>query len=142
LSSHSLSKLSHDSSAVCFRCSHDLYHAYQLGHHIHLPFVNSTSCTDYNFNLIHCDLWTRSMGRVCTTKRGLAGHALQSPQHNTTPRSSHVAADDQTVRRRVIRSPHPVVYGGGFSHGCERKWSDGGRGGVLILNGRHACKIR
>jgi hypothetical protein len=49
-------KLSHDSSVVCSRCTHDLCHAYQLCRHIRLPFVNSNSCEDNNFNLIHCDL--------------------------------------------------------------------------------------
>jgi hypothetical protein len=53
-----LSKLYHDSSVVCSRRSHDLYHACQLGHHIHLPFVSSNSRADNNFDLIHCDLCT------------------------------------------------------------------------------------
>jgi hypothetical protein len=53
-----MSKLSHDSSVVCSRRSHDLCHACQLGHHIHLPFVSSNSCADNNFDLIHCDIWT------------------------------------------------------------------------------------
>jgi hypothetical protein len=49
-----LSKLSHDSSVVCSRCSHDLCHACQLGRHICLPFVSSNSRADNNFDLIHC----------------------------------------------------------------------------------------
>jgi hypothetical protein len=53
-----LSKLSHDSSVVCSRRTHDLCHACQVGHHIYLPFVNSNSRVDNNFNLIHCGLWT------------------------------------------------------------------------------------
>jgi hypothetical protein len=53
-----LSKLSHDSSVVCSRRTHDLCHACQLGRHIRLPFVSSTSRMDNNFDLIHCDLWT------------------------------------------------------------------------------------
>jgi hypothetical protein len=53
-----LSKLSHDSDVVCSRCTHDLCHAYQLGHHICLPFVSSNSGADNNFDLVHCDLWT------------------------------------------------------------------------------------
>jgi hypothetical protein len=53
-----LSKLSHDSSVVCSRCTQDLYHACQLVHHICLPFVSSNSCADNNFDLIHCGLWT------------------------------------------------------------------------------------
>jgi hypothetical protein len=53
-----LSKLSHDSSVICSRRTHDLCHACQLGHHIRLPFVISNSHADNNFDLIHCDLWT------------------------------------------------------------------------------------
>jgi hypothetical protein len=53
-----MSKLSHDSSVVCFRRTHDICHACQLGHHIHLPFVRSNSRVDNNFNLIQCDLRT------------------------------------------------------------------------------------
>jgi hypothetical protein len=47
-----LSKLSHDSSVVCFRRTHDLCHACQLGRHIRLPFVSSNSRADNNFDLI------------------------------------------------------------------------------------------
>jgi hypothetical protein len=53
-----MSKLSHDSSVVCSRYSHDLCHACQLGHHIRLPFVCSNSYVDNNFDLIHCDICT------------------------------------------------------------------------------------
>jgi hypothetical protein len=53
-----LFKLSHESSVVCSRRTHDICHACQLGHHIRLPFVNSNSRADNNFDLIHCDLWT------------------------------------------------------------------------------------
>jgi hypothetical protein len=53
-----LSKLSHDSSVVCSRHTHDLCHACQLSHHIRLPFISSNSRADNNFDLIHCDLWT------------------------------------------------------------------------------------
>jgi hypothetical protein len=52
-----LFKLSHESSVVCSRRTHDICHACQLGHHIRLPFVNSNSRADNNFDLIHCDLW-------------------------------------------------------------------------------------
>jgi hypothetical protein len=38
-----LSKLSHDSSVVCSRRTHDLCHACQLGRHIRVPFVSSNS---------------------------------------------------------------------------------------------------
>jgi hypothetical protein len=53
-----LSKFSHDSSVVCSRRTHNLCHACQLGHHICLPFVSSNSCTDNNFYLIQCNMWT------------------------------------------------------------------------------------
>jgi hypothetical protein len=49
-----LSKLSHDSSVICSRRTHDLFHACQLGHYIRLPFVSSNSRADNNFDLIHC----------------------------------------------------------------------------------------
>jgi hypothetical protein len=51
-----LSKSSHDSAVVCSRRTHDLCHACQLGCHICLPFVNSNSRVDNNFDLIHYDL--------------------------------------------------------------------------------------
>jgi hypothetical protein len=53
-----VSKLSHDSSVVCSRRTHDLSHACQLGRYICLPFVSSNSHADNNFDLIHCDLWS------------------------------------------------------------------------------------
>jgi hypothetical protein len=56
-----MSKLSHDFSVVCFRHSHDLCHACQLGRYIRLPFVSSNSHADNNFDLIHYDLWTSSV---------------------------------------------------------------------------------
>jgi hypothetical protein len=52
-----LFKLSHHSSLVCYKRSHDLFHACQLGHHICLPFVRYNSCADNIFDLIHYDLW-------------------------------------------------------------------------------------
>jgi hypothetical protein len=51
-----LSKLSHDSSIVCSNRTHDLCHPYQLGYHIHLPFVSSNTRADNNFDLIYYDL--------------------------------------------------------------------------------------
>jgi hypothetical protein len=53
-----LSKLSHDSSVIYSRHTHDLYHACQLGRYTGLPFIRSNSRADNNFDLIHCDLWT------------------------------------------------------------------------------------
>jgi hypothetical protein len=53
-----LSKLSHDSSVICSRHTHDICHACQLGCHTRLPFVSSNSRVDNNFDLIHCDMWT------------------------------------------------------------------------------------
>jgi hypothetical protein len=53
-----ISKLSQESSVICSRCTHDICHACQLGHHIRLPFVSSNSRADNNFDLIHYDLWT------------------------------------------------------------------------------------
>jgi hypothetical protein len=59
-----LSKLSHDSSVICSRCTHDICHACQLGRHIYLPFVSSNSRVDNNFDLIHCDICTSSVVNV------------------------------------------------------------------------------
>jgi hypothetical protein len=53
-----LPKLSHDSSVICSRRTHDLCHSCQLGHHTHMLFVSSDSRADNNFDLIHYDLWT------------------------------------------------------------------------------------
>jgi hypothetical protein len=51
-----LSKLTHDSSVICSRRTHDLCHACQLGRHTRMPFINSNSCADNNFDLIHYDM--------------------------------------------------------------------------------------
>jgi hypothetical protein len=53
-----LFKLSHDSSVIFSKRSHDFCHACQLGRHIRLPFISSNSRTNNNFDLIHYDLWT------------------------------------------------------------------------------------
>jgi hypothetical protein len=63
-----LSKLSHDSSVICSRCTHDLCHARQLGRHILLPFLSSNFRADNNFNLIHYDLWTSLVVSVSSYK--------------------------------------------------------------------------
>jgi hypothetical protein len=41
-----------------------LCHACQLGRHVRLPFVQSTSRASANFDLIHCDLWTSPIPSV------------------------------------------------------------------------------
>jgi hypothetical protein len=53
-----IAKLSNVSSVICYRCTHDLCYACQLGHHTRMSFVSSTSRADNNFDLIHYDLWT------------------------------------------------------------------------------------
>jgi hypothetical protein len=63
-----LSKLSHDYSVVCSRCSHDLCHTCQLGHYNHLPFVSSNSRADTNFDLIYYDLWTSPIVSISVYK--------------------------------------------------------------------------
>jgi hypothetical protein len=45
-----------------------LCHTCQLGHHIHLPFINSSSRADNIFDLIHCDLWTSPVVSVSDYK--------------------------------------------------------------------------
>jgi hypothetical protein len=59
-----LSKLSHDSSVICSRHTHDICHACQLGRHTCLPFVSSNSRVDNNFDLIHCDMWTSPIASI------------------------------------------------------------------------------
>jgi hypothetical protein len=59
-----LSKLSHDSSVICSRRTHDLCYACQLGCHAHMPFVSSHSHADKFFDLIHYDLWTSLIGSI------------------------------------------------------------------------------
>jgi hypothetical protein len=63
-----LFKLSHDSSVICSRRTHDLCHACQLGHHTRLPFIISNSCVDNNFYLIHYDMWTSLIVSVSVYK--------------------------------------------------------------------------
>jgi hypothetical protein len=53
---NTLSKLSNASSIICSRRTHDLCHAFQLGHHTCMPFVSYASRAHNNFNSIHCDL--------------------------------------------------------------------------------------
>jgi hypothetical protein len=66
-----LSKLCHDSSVICSSHTHDLYHACQLGRHIHLPFVSSNTRVDNNFDLIYCDLWSTPDVSVSSYKYSL-----------------------------------------------------------------------
>jgi hypothetical protein len=66
-----LCKLSHDSDVVFSRSTHNLCHAYQLGHHIHLLFVSSNSRADNNFDLIHYDLWTSPIVSISSYKYSL-----------------------------------------------------------------------
>jgi hypothetical protein len=63
-----LSKLANASSIICSRCTHDLCHACQLGHHTRMPFVSSTSPAYNNFDLIHCDLWTSPIVSISMCK--------------------------------------------------------------------------
>jgi hypothetical protein len=53
-----MSKMSNASSVIYSGRTHDLCNACQLGRHTCMPFVTSASCTDNNFDLIYCDLWT------------------------------------------------------------------------------------
>jgi hypothetical protein len=63
-----MSKLSNASSIIFSRCTHDLCHACQLGHHTHMPFISSASSADNNFDLIHCDLWTSPIVSISRCK--------------------------------------------------------------------------
>jgi hypothetical protein len=61
-------KLSHDSSVICSRHTHDLCQACQLGHHTHMSFVSSNSRADNNFDLIHCNVWTSPIVSISSYK--------------------------------------------------------------------------
>jgi hypothetical protein len=53
-----MSKLSHDSSVISSKRSHNLCHTCQVGRHICIPFVSSNSYVDNIFVLLHYDIWT------------------------------------------------------------------------------------
>jgi hypothetical protein len=61
-------KLSHDSSVICSRRTHDICHACQLGRHTRLPFVSSNSRADKNFDLLHYDMWTSLIVSISSYK--------------------------------------------------------------------------
>ena len=52
------SKLASILSACSIDGGSSICHACQLGRHVRLPFSASSSRTNNNFELIHCDLWT------------------------------------------------------------------------------------
>jgi hypothetical protein len=103
-----LSKLSHDSSVVCSRCTHDLYHACQLSRHTCLPFVSSNSRADNNFDLIHCDLWTSPIVSISDYKYYLVILDDHSPFVWTFP--LRVKSDTfSTVKFFSLMSPHSLA---------------------------------
>jgi hypothetical protein len=59
-----LSILSHNSSVICSRRTHDLCHTCQLGDHTRLPFVSFNSRADNNFYLIYCDPCTYPIATI------------------------------------------------------------------------------
>jgi hypothetical protein len=85
------SKLSHDSSVICSRHTHDLWYAYQLGHHTRLPFISCNSRADNNFDLIHCDMWTSPIVSISRYKYYLV--ILYDHSHFLWTFSLHVKSD-------------------------------------------------
>jgi hypothetical protein len=103
-----LSKLSHDSSVVCPRSTHDLCHACQLGHHIHLPFVSSNNHTDNNFDLIHFGLWTSPVVSVSGYKYYLV--ILHDHSHFVWTFPLNITSDTfSTLSKNFLMSPHNLV---------------------------------
>jgi hypothetical protein len=62
------SKLCNNSSVPCSRSTHDFCHTCHLGHHTCMPFDNSSSRVENNFDLIHCDLWTSLIVSISSYK--------------------------------------------------------------------------
>jgi hypothetical protein len=59
LGHEALSSLVSSCAITCNKsASEHLWHACQLGRHVHLPFPTSSSRAINNFDIIHCDLWT------------------------------------------------------------------------------------
>jgi hypothetical protein len=103
-----LSKLSHESSVVCSRRTHDICHACQLGRHIRLPFVSSNSRADNNFDLIHCDLWTSPVVSVSGYKYYLV--ILDDHSHFVWTFPLHVKSDTlSTLSHFSLMSPHSLA---------------------------------
>ena len=56
---------------LCYKddLSKNICHAYQLGNHLKLPFLSSTTVTHAPFELLHSDLWTSPIlsvsGYIC-----------------------------------------------------------------------------
>jgi hypothetical protein len=64
-----LSKLSSSSAITCPRDRDDsLCHACQLGRHVRLPFLSSSTRVVQPFDLVHCDLWTSPVSSVSCYK--------------------------------------------------------------------------
>jgi hypothetical protein len=101
-----LSKLSHDSSVICSRCTHDICHAYQLGRHIRLPFINSNSCADNNFDLIHYDLWASPVVSIPSYKYYMV--ILDDHSHFVWTFSLHVKSDTFFTLSNVFACLHTV----------------------------------
>jgi hypothetical protein len=66
--SDALSSLSQSSFIHCINKKHDFCHACQLGKHTKLPFCSSSHRAEYNFDLIHLDLWTSPVVSVSGSK--------------------------------------------------------------------------
>jgi hypothetical protein len=102
-----MSKLSHDSSVVYSRHTHDLCHACQLGRHTRLPFASSNSRVDNNFDLIYCDLWTSPIVSVFDYKYYLV---ILDYQSHCVDFSLHIKSDTFSLCQIFsLMSPHSLA---------------------------------
>jgi hypothetical protein len=103
-----LSILSHDSSVICSRRTHDLCHACQLGDHTRLPFVSSNSHVDNNFYLIYCDPCTSPIVTIFGYKYYLV--ILDDHFHFVWTFSLHDKFDTFfTLSKKSCMSPHSLA---------------------------------
>jgi hypothetical protein len=103
-----LSKLSHDSSVISSRCTHDLCRARQLGCHTRLPFVSSNSRAYNNFELIHCDLLTSPIVSISGYRYYLI--ILDDHSHFVWSFPLHVKSHTFSLcQKKSLMSPHSLA---------------------------------
>jgi hypothetical protein len=103
-----ITKLPHDSSVVCSRCTHDLCYACHLGPHTCLPFVNYNSRADNNFDLIHYDMWTSPIVSISSYKYYLV--ILDDHSHFVWTFSLCIkSVTFSTLSKKSLMSPHSLA---------------------------------
>jgi hypothetical protein len=112
-----LSKLSHDSSVVCSRRIHDLYHACQLGHHIHLPvLVYLATNTTWLFLMI-----TPILGGFFLCVLSLTLFPLYQKMSLISPHSLAIASKPSSATMVVSSITPPLAHSSppkGYFCGC------------------------